>query len=686
MAIGTITREVDSSLYTNVTDTSPVLAVVGAATKGEIGVPTLCTSLKDFRGKFGSLDPNCMAPYAAEWYLKKVARVYFVRAAGASAAKGKVVIPGTKINHVVPDPIEPEYENLEFTEVFQAAGETVAENLDRENVLVNELSVYLNGDPMTYVDTVEGVANYKVNEDDGATAAITLATGEVKLTGVVNDDMIIVNYAQKVIKGFDATEDVATLVTGTTEYSFTLEHLPVFVDKVTIGDTDYEVVNGGDEAIATNEDEDFSVIINYATGKVDVNVTDPIDAQVVKVAYMWGENIPEQPEPYDETIEVESVFTLATNEMTTTYNGYNVNISNVAEDGSFDIVVRLNDDTDPIVKLSKVCLDSEADNYIGAKILDTEFNLFKVDDVAATVTAGIYQITGGNIGLEGIDASIAKCLEALNDTNMSIDILSVPDSQSAGIITQGLSLCATRGDTLYLVDTPAHLAYDEAIKWVSGKGDYDDHAAFNSSYGACYYAWQYIYDSVNDKNVLVPPCVLVAPVIAASELATEAWYAPAGMSRGVVENAISSEFKPTDDEVNALYEARINPIITHDTAGLVVWGQKTLLGTTTALDRVNVRRLMTYVKRLVRNVCQFLTFEPNDTATWAMFSDMLDPYFRSIVENRGMYAYKIVPMEDTVTDADIDNNQMPGQIFIKPTKSAEYIPIDIVITSTGVEI
>lgn len=684
MAIGTITREVDSSLYTNVTNTSPVLAVVGAATMGEVGVPTLCTSLKDFRGKFGSLNPECMAPYAAEWYLKKVARIYFVRAAGSSAAKGKVAIPGTKINHIVPDPIEPEKETLAFTEVFQAAGDTVTENLERANVLVNELSIYLNGDPMDYVDTVDGVATYKV--DEGATATITLATGELNITSVADSDMIIVNYAQEVTKGFDATEEVATMVAETTEYSFTLEHPPVYVDKVTIGDTDYEVANGGDEAIATNEDEDFSVIVNYATGEVTIEVAEPVADEVIKVAYMWGEDIPEQPEEYDETVEVESVFTLATNELTTNYNDYQVIIANVAEDGAFDITIRLNEDADPIVKLTNVTLDAEADNYIGAKILDTAFNLYKIDDVTATVTAGTYLVAGGDNGLEGIDASISKCLEALNDTNMSIDLLSIPDSQSASIITQGLSLCETRGDTLYLVDTPPHLAYDEAIKWVSGKGDYDDHAAFNSSYGACYYAWQYIYDSVNDVNVLVPPSISVAPVIAASELATEAWYAPAGMSRGVLENTLSSEFKPTDDEVNALYEARINPIITHDTAGLVVWGQKTLLGKTTALDRINVRRLMTYVKRLVRNVCQFLTYEPNDTTTWAMFQDMLDPYFRSIVENRGMYAYKIVPMEETVSDADIDNNQMPGEIWIKPTKSAEYIPISLIITSTGVEI
>lgn len=488
MAIGVNVREVDNSLYTNVSSTSPVLAVVGAATMGEVGVPTLCTSLKDFRSKFGTLNPECLATYAAEWYLKKVSRVYFVRAAGTSAAPAKVTFPGTKV--------------------------------------------------------VE-----------------------------------------------------------------------------------------------------------------------------------------------EESTTVDSVFSIESKDIGTLYNGYTAVIANYStEDKTFDLTIKLDDDTTPVVKLVGVTLDSTVENYVGAKLTSTVFRLTTIDDAQSDLTDGEYTVAGGDNGLEEIDSSIVECLESLKSNNYSIDLLSIPDSRSAAVVQAGLAACEYRGDTLYLVDTPPHIDYQDAKRWVNGAGEYDDHAAFNSSYGACYYAWQYVYDSVNSENVLVPPSVPVAVAIANSELMTHAWFAPAGLSRGVLSNTVSSEYKPTDVEVDEMYEANINSIITHETAGLVIWGQKTLLRKDTSLDRVNVRRLMTYIKRIVRRTCQFFTFEPNDSTTWAQFEDLLTPVFRSLVENRGIYDFKIVPMEDTVTDEDIDNSTMPAQILIKPTKSAEYIPVDIVLTSTGVEL
>lgn len=482
MPIGVLVNEKDQSLYVNSNIVSPILAIIGTATKGPVNVPTMCTSQKDFKSKFGLLNPKAFGTYAAQWYMAQVSRVYYVRIANSDAAPASVTIPGTSS------------------------------------------------------------------------------------TGTTIDDLIKIE-----------TNDVGTF-----------------------------------------------------------------------------------------------------------YDDYVLLVENATPD-SFDLTIKTSVKGSVLYKFSGVTLDESSDKYLGTLLNDTFLSLKTISDITATVNNGTYTVVGGNNGFDNITDEAVAALDTLKSSNLQLDLLTIPGISDAAVVAAALSMCENRGDTLYLVDPPAHLSYEEVCDWVNGSGEFDDHTKFNSSYGACYWAWQYIYDEVNDQEVLAPPSVLVAPAIARSENLSKPWYAPAGLTRGLIRNALRSEHAPSDTEVDFAYDNNVNSIITHETSGLTVWGQKTLWRNDTALDRVNVRRLVTYIKRIVKRTCQFLVFEPNDSTTWIQFEDLLEPTFRSLVQNRGLYDYKIIPLKYTVTDDDIDNSRMPAQILIKPTKSAEFIPIDIVLTNTGAE-
>lgn len=308
-----------------------------------------------------------------------------------------------------------------------------------------------------------------------------------------------------------------------------------------------------------------------------------------------------------------------------------------------------------------------------------------VDDTLAKINEGTYTFSGGNDGINDITAAdyIRAAQELAADT-VDMNIVAIPGISDPAVITSVLSMVESRGDCLYLIDPPNGLTREGVVNWRTGSGDYT-HAAFNSSYGAIYYDWLNIYDSVNKTYTEVPPSVVVSATIAYSDRISELWYAPAGLIRGLVRGALSCCTQLNKSDVELLYDSGINSIYTDPISGLVVWGQKTAYQEKTALDRINVRRLLNYLKRVVTGACNYLVFEPNDRVTWNSFEMKVQPVLESLKAKRGIYEYRIVRGETIVTAGDIDNYRMPCMIMIKPTKSAEEIPIYFVITSTGAD-
>jgi len=165
------------------------------------------------------------------------------------------------------------------------------------------------------------------------------------------------------------------------------------------------------------------------------------------------------------------------------------------------------------------------------------------------------------------------------------------------------------------------------------------------------------------------------------------WFAPAGFTRGALKDVIESQVKLSRNNLDALYDADINPITSFpDTDGTVIFGQKTLLAAASSLDRVNVRRLLIDIRRKVRKIADTFLFEPNRESTLARFSAAVNPVLQRIQQQQGLDRFKVVIDTTTTTQADIENNTVRGKIFLQPTRSVEFISLDFVVTNNGTEI
>ena len=181
----------------------------------------------------------------------------------------------------------------------------------------------------------------------------------------------------------------------------------------------------------------------------------------------------------------------------------------------------------------------------------------------------------------------------------------------------------------------------------------------------------------------VPPSVLMPAVFAANDRLAAEWFAPAGLNRGGITGAVSVLNRLTHSERDTLYENKVNPIASFPAQGIVAFGQKTLQDRASALDRINVRRLLITVKKFVASTSRFLVFEQNTAATRARFINTVQPYLEAIQQRQGLYAFRVVMDETNNTPDVIDRNILAGQIFLQPAKTAEFIVIDFNILPTG---
>lgn len=361
-------------------------------------------------------------------------------------------------------------------------------------------------------------------------------------------------------------------------------------------------------------------------------------------------------------------------------NGYQITVT-VIDEEHYDLVLK-DAKENTLESIKNVSFEELVKDYT-----TSYFKISANSTSAIKLTAGTYTFNNGNDGIEDItSADYITAGEALKNQSVDINLLSVPGVSDAEVVIAFLALAEERGDCLYLVDPPAGLTKEGVAQWHNGEGSYQ-HDAFNSSYGALYYDWVTIYDSINKLKVQVPPSVPVAASIAYSDRVSELWYAPAGLTRGVLRGVLTTDSQLSKRDVETLYSGdnNINSIYDDPQVGLVIWGQKTLSRSDTALNRVNVRRLVNYIKKVVTAACEYLTFEPNDRLTWNSFEMKVVPLLETIKNGRGIYEYRVVKGETIVSSQDIDNYRMPCMVMIRPTKAAEMIPIYFVITSTGAD-
>jgi hypothetical protein len=275
------------------------------------------------------------------------------------------------------------------------------------------------------------------------------------------------------------------------------------------------------------------------------------------------------------------------------------------------------------------------------------------------------------------------------DYNTAINLLSSKDAYKFNILyAPGLTAvnassqinniinnAQTRGDNIAVIDMVGYgQSIPTAINQVNG---------FDSSYAATYWPWVQLRSRETGKVNFVPASTIVPAAYEYNDKVGAEWFAPAGLNRGGLSTVLQPERRLTSSDRDRLYQASINPIATFPGVGTVIYGQKTLQNKASALDRVNVRRLLIALKSYIGQIGENLVFEPNTQVTRNKFINQVNPYLESVQQRQGLYAFQVI-MDDTNNTPDVvDRNQLVGTIYLQPTKTAEFIQLDFNILPTG---
>jgi len=274
-----------------------------------------------------------------------------------------------------------------------------------------------------------------------------------------------------------------------------------------------------------------------------------------------------------------------------------------------------------------------------------------------------------------------KALDTVtNPDEIDINLIVTPGiltQNAANFATKVMDVCESRGDCFYVIDGVNSLNGDSVTAATTQAANYD------TNYAAMYYPWVRVFDATINRFLFVPPSVVIPGVYSFNDKVAFPWFAPAGLNRGSLTTVTEPYTRLTHAERDDLYEGKVNPIAIFPNTGVCVWGQKTLQTKPSALDRINVRRLLIKLKKFIASSTRYLVFENNTTATRNRFLNIVNPYLETVQQQQGLYAFKVIMDESNNTPDVIDRNQMKGEIFLQPAKAAEFIIVDFNIMRTG---
>ena len=267
-----------------------------------------------------------------------------------------------------------------------------------------------------------------------------------------------------------------------------------------------------------------------------------------------------------------------------------------------------------------------------------------------------------------------------NVNDYQFNVLSTPgltNDNHTSQITSIINNTIERGDNIFVFDTVDYAAtLANALTQAATR---------NTSYASTYWPWLRVQDPETGKLVFVPASTMIPGVYAHNDKVANTWNAPAGISRGGLSTVLQAKLKLTEANKASLYDGNINPIATFPKKGVVVFGQKTLQKGASALDRINVRRLLIDLKSFIGQIADTLVFENNTITTRNKFLSEVTPFLEVIQQKGGLYAFKVIMDDTNNTDDVIDRNQLVGNIYIQPTKTAEFISLDFIVLPTGAE-
>jgi hypothetical protein len=343
-------------------------------------------------------------------------------------------------------------------------------------------------------------------------------------------------------------------------------------------------------------------------------------------------------------------------------------------------------------------LDDEGANIFCENFINSNSRYIRValksssenTDMSDISTADYEQFGGGrNRGASITDAEIIEAYELYEDPE-TIDINLLIDSAKSTTVQQELiSIAEDRKDTMAVLDVPQSMVVNNRGNEATDLRDFrlGLHGSLNlnenTSYAAVYGNWLEIYDKWNGRYRWVPSSGHAAGIYANTDDVSDPWFAPAGLNRGLITNVRKLAFNPNQAKRDILYKNGINPIVSFAGQGKVFWGQKTYLDKNSAFNRVNVRRLFIILEKAIATAVKYFLFEPNDTFTRLQLINMIEPFLRDVRSRRGIYDFLVVCDSTNNTAERIDRNELWCDIYIKPTRAAEFIVLNFIATKTG---
>jgi len=698
---GVLARENDSSFVTQ----GPVsvgAAIIGPTAKGPVEIPTVVTSYSDFVNKFGTTIISASNTYT---YFTSIAAYNYFQNGGKSLLIARTVRDATSWT--------PATASVNSALVTGARVATASLTITAVTASQTAFGVFSNSgsSPLVqyiFIPTASGAPADKITPNvsyfffpSGSNAADTAASASIKINNTF------------IYHGLSASNSSATLtISSSISQVATYNNIYVFASASNWNTTKLGSWSG-------------SAFGGGTTGNYTASFTlETIGEGIVMNSESTLDSAGALPSGSVDNIRWQVV---------------NPNTA----DGTFDLLIRQGNDTtnSPIVleTWTNLSLDPKSSNFISKLLGDSTLNYnpstnqmeysgsyvnasryvrvksvnsltpdyLDNNGVAKTIyTASIPLASNGAFGTatgnpftsslldssakfyDKIDATNTQGLYASDYINM-YNLLNNKDDYQFNILftpglyrfdyTNAISTIITntqnRGDNIYVTDL---VPYGSSVTTVTAQA-----AAINSSYATAYWPWCQVSDPATGNLVWVPASTVIAGVYAYNDSVSEPWFAPAGINRGGLGNVVRTEQKLPQSYRDSLYQGKVNPIATFPGQGVVVYGQKTLQTQASALDRVNVRRLLIALKSYISQVANTLVFEQNTIATRNNFLAQVNPYLENVQQRQGLYAFKVV-MDSTNNTADvIDRNELVGQIYLQPTKTAEFIYLDFNITPTG---
>ena len=704
---GAYTVEIDVSQYPSSVSTA-ICGMVGTATKGPVNYATYITNPQQYLDTFGNPTPTSYLGYAALAYLEKGNQLYITRVGatiGSDAlaeATKSIVGGGTPPQSLVTAAIPGLYTltGQDNFDIIVNGGSVQTVYWGIGGGTADELATVIN--QQVTGATASNIANALSLKSNAVGALSTLEISRIDnndfnfpnitqavITGTISENYIITDTNKYLnVKINAGVEVLVTLTTGTrTAAQVAGEITTALSPYATAADVAGTVVITSVES-GSGTSLELQAITNSAYSTLGMSVGSVSGTSTIAAGVDSSSNILTI-NAINEGTWANTVYVSITNNSNSTFN-LNVYYNGIQVEGYQNLVrgtANVNE-TNYIEKIVNV-----QSQYID--VVDVIANTGNPHDILPYTTPGLLQ--GGKNGIVGISdadyigaawnptTDAASGLQTYADADkISINILCTPGISSTSVINTMLSLCTARADCMAIIDPPYGLTPQQVTDWHNGRGN-GNSVSFNSSYGALYYDWLEIYDSYNKVNIWVPPSGSLAGVYALNDFVSDPWFAPAGLNRGRILNAIGLRYSPNLAERNLLYGNgnAINPIVNFVQDGITVWGQRTLQRSATALDRVNVRRLMLYLRKVAANFSNFFVFEPNDPATWRRVRYTFNSFLADVQSRRGITDYKVICDETINTPVVVDRNEMKVRILIRPTKAAEYIVVEFVILPQG---